>query len=417
LPRRPIAQRLASPAAKEQEPRPGVRQPPWRTAHRFAPRNTAAPPADAKLEDYTPLLRSLTGPFAWPRSLIAGLILLALLPNLTVIALLWFPAARTYWSKPTPAVEAAAPPNLRMTDNVRLAPPPAEKVGPVLTAPTTLEVKAGDEVAFPLELDGTDGVPVRSTVAISGLPPGTSISNGRPYGATGWNLKTDEIGDLHLVVASDFAGEANVRVQLVAPDGEVLAGAETALKVAANPAATSPPPVAETAADATGITAKSAPASPELAVVPAAAPDAAAPVAAKPVDATADVAAVAPDDAAPKSSAAPATVGTPDTGEADDGTWIKPSEYVNLRDGPSSSSKIIGVVPEGTKLKVIGRKRRWVQVTNPETAATGWVYGRYVDGLPGGSGGPANRPRRKDSSESDSDESMWTRFGRWLTGS
>jgi len=417
LPRRPIAQRLASPAAKEQEPRPGVRQPPGRTAYRFAPRNSSTPPADAKLEDYTPLLRSLTGPFAWPRSLIAGLILLALLPNLTLIALLWFPAARTYWSKPAPAVEAAAPPGLPMTDNVRLAPPPAEKVGPVLTAPTALEVKAGDDVAFPLELDGTDGVPVRSTVAISGLPPGTSISNGRPYGATGWNLKTDEIGDLHLVVANDFAGETKVRVQLVAPDGEVLAGAETALKVAADPAATSPP-VAETAADATGAAAESAPASPALAVVPAA-PTAAAPVAAKPVDATAETAAVAREDAAPKSSATPATVGTPDTAEADDGTWIKPSEYVNLRDGPSSSSKIIGVVPEGTKLKVTGRKRRWVQVTNPETAESGWVYGRYVDGLPEGSGGPAKRPRRKDSSDSDSDsdESMWTRFGRWLTGS
>jgi len=416
LPRRPIAQRLASPAAKEQEPRPGIRPLSGRIAHRFSPRDTAAPPADAKLEDYTPLLRSLTGPFAWPRSLIAGLILLALLPNLTVIALLWFPAARTYWSEPAPAVEAAAPPNLPMTDNVRFSPPPAEKVGPVLTAPTTLEVKAGDDVAFPLELDGTDGVPVRSTIAVSGLPPGTSISNGRPYGATEWNLKADEIGDLHLVVADDFAGETKVRVQLVAPDGEVLAGAETALKVAANPAATSPPPASESAVGVADTVAEPEPASPQLAVPGAAPPDAAAaPSAAKPTEATAAV--VAPSEAAPSPSAAPATVGTPATTEKDDGTWIKPSEYVNLRDGPSSSSKIIGVVPEGTKLKVIGRKRRWVQVTNPTTAENGWIYGRYVDGLPGGSGGPAKRPRRKDSSDSDSDDSMWTRLGRWFTGS
>ncbi len=419
MPRRPIAQRLASPAAKEQEPRPGLRPLSGRIAQRFAPRNTAAPPADAKLEDYTPLLRSLTGPFAWPRSLIAGLILLALLPNLTVIALLWFPAARTYWSEPAPAVEAAAPPNLPMTDNVRLAPPPAEKVGPVLTAPTTLEVTAGDDVAFPLELDGTDGVPVRSTIAVSGLPPGTSISNGRPYGATEWNLKADEIGDLHLVVADDFAGETKVRVQLVAPDGEVLAGAETALKVAANPAATSPAQAVEVVADVADAPASDSKASPPQVAAPvAAAPDAAAPSAAKPsAETTADVANVSTESAAPSPSAAPATVGTPDAADDDDGTWIKPSEYVNLRDGPSSSSKVIGVVPEGTKLKVLGRKRRWVQVTNPDTAATGWVYGRYVDGLPGGSGGPAKRPRRKDSSESDSDESMWTRFGRWLTGS
>lgn len=421
MPRRPLAQRLASPAAKEQAPRPGVRQPAGRAAHRITPRaESTAPPTDAKFEDYTPLLRSLTaGPFAWPRSLIAGLILLALLPNLTVIALLWFPAARTYWSEPAPAVEAAAPPTLPMTDNVRLVPPPAEKVGPVLTAPTTLEATASDDVAFPLELDGTDGVPVRSTIALSGLPPGTSISSGRPYGATGWNLKADEIGDLHLVLADDFAGETTVRVQLIAPDGEVLAGAETALKVAANPTATSLSPASESVVDAAdgadAPASESEPASPELAAPPAAAPDTAAPSATKPAHATADVATVSPEDTATSPSAAPATVGTADTAEADDGTWIKPSAYVNLRDGPSSSSKIIGVVPEGTKLKLIGRKRRWVQVTNPTTAETGWIYGRYVDGLPGGSGGPAKRPRRKESSGFD--DSMWTRFGRWLTGS
>jgi Bacterial SH3 domain len=418
LPRRPIAQRLASPAAKEQEPRPGVRQPQGRTAHRFAPRaESTAPVADAKFEDYAPLLRSLTaGPFAWPRSLIVGLILLALLPNLTVIVLLWFPAARTFWSEPAPAVEAAAPPTLPMADNVRMAPPPAEKVGPVLTAPMTLEAKAGDDVAFPLELDGTDGVPVRSTIAVSGLPPGTSISNGRPYGATGWNLKVDEIGDLHLALAGNFAGETTVRVQLVAPDGEVLAGAETALKVAANPAAASPAQAVEVVADVADAPPSDPKAvSPQLAAPGVAPPDDAAPSAAKPADAATAVANVSPEESSPKSSATPATVGTPNTADKDDGTWIRPSEYVNLRDGPSSSSTVIGVVPEGTKLKVLGRKRRWVQVTNPDTAATGWIYGRYVDGLPAGSGGPAKRPRHKE--PSDSDDSMWTRLGRWLTGS
>ena len=32
----------------------------------------------------------------------------------------------------------------------------------------------------------------------------------------------------------------------------------------------------------------------------------------------------------------------------------------------------------GTKLHEIGRKGGWVQVTNPATAETGWVYSRYV---------------------------------------
>ena len=175
-------------------------------------------------------------------------------------------------------------------------------------------------------------------------------------------------------------------MQLVAPDGEVLAGAETALKVAANPAATSRAQAVEVVADVADAPASESKASPPQVAAPvAAAPDAAAPSAAKPsAETTADVANVSTESAAPSPSAAPATVGTPDTAEADDGTWIKPSEYVNLRDGPSSSSKIIGVVPEGTKLKVIGRKRRWVQVTNPDDrgnrlglwALCGWSSGR-----------------------------------------
>ena len=62
-----------------------------------------------------------------------------------------------------------------------------------------LEATAGEDVTFPIALDGTDGVPARSIIAISGLPQGSMLSSGRPYGETEWNLKTDEIGDLHLI--------------------------------------------------------------------------------------------------------------------------------------------------------------------------------------------------------------------------
>jgi Bacterial SH3 domain len=388
-----------------------------RIAHRFAPRaQTAASQGELQSDDYAPLLRSLAGIAVWPRALIASLVLMALLPNLTVFALLWFPGARTFWSASEHAAKPSAAPVIPMTANVGLTPPP--ELRPVLTAPDRLEAKAGADVAFPLELDGTDGVPVRSSIAISGLPEGARLSNGRPYGTTGWNLKGDEIGDLHLAVAGSAAVETKIRVELIAPDGEVLAGAETLLKVTSDPAAASPP-VAEgpvNAAEPTEIEANAAPALASVAVVPA--PDAEpAPAAreANPGEAAPDHAGAAPAQLASTESAAPpATAAAPDD---NDGTWIKPTEYVNLRDGPSSSSTVVGVVPEGTKLKVMGRKRRWVQVTNPATAETGWIYGRYADGLPAGSGGAIKRPRRKDSSDSDSDESMWTKFGNWLSGS
>ena len=53
---------------------------------------------------------------------------------------------------------------------------------------------------------------------------------------------------------------------------------------------------------------------------------------------------------------------------------VKTSVFVNLRQGPSPSAKVIRVVAKGTKLRVVARKGRWVQVTDPATSAKGWIY-------------------------------------------
>ena len=66
---------------------------------------------------------------------------------------------------------------------------------PVLTAPAFLEATAGESVVLPIALDGTDGVPADSTIAVTGLPQGSTLSKGRPLGDTGWKLERDEIGD------------------------------------------------------------------------------------------------------------------------------------------------------------------------------------------------------------------------------
>jgi uncharacterized protein YraI len=106
-------------------------------------------------------------------------------------------------------------------------------------------------------------------------------------------------------------------------------------------------------------------------------------------------------------SSAPAQPAT-DDGDANS---IEPSDFVNLRSGPSSSSAIIGVIDKGTKLKVMDRKRGWLKVTNPKTSENGWIYSGYVAGL-GNSG-----HRRRRSRQVDSDESYWTQLGHWLSGS
>src|ERR1700693_3014512 len=147
------------------------------------------------------------------RILIAGLVLVALVPNLTLGAIFWLGVINPPWSKP------ATP-----------APAPA-----VLTAPATIEATAGEEISFPIALDGTDGVPARSVIAISGLPQGSQFSDGRPYGEMEWNLKSDQIGDLHLVLPNTANGESKLTIKLISPDDAVIADAETILKVASAP--------------------------------------------------------------------------------------------------------------------------------------------------------------------------------------
>ena len=103
---------------------------------------------------------------------------------------------------------------------------------PVLTAPAVLEATAGETILLPIALDGTDGVPVHSTIAITGLPQGSTLSDGRPYGETVWKLERNEIGDLHLVLPNNAGGQANLTIQLISPDATVVADAEILLQIA-----------------------------------------------------------------------------------------------------------------------------------------------------------------------------------------
>src|SRR5262245_10234216 len=97
------------------------------------------------------------------RMLIGGLIVAALVPNLILGAVFLFGGTNSSappLETPVPVTETASP--------------------AVLTTPPIVEAAAGDEVPFPIALDGADGVPARSIIAISGLPPGANFSDGRP---------------------------------------------------------------------------------------------------------------------------------------------------------------------------------------------------------------------------------------------
>ena len=289
--------------------------------------------ADQRL--LTPFLVFLSG----IRTVVAALILVALLPNLTLGAIFWL---GTPWSRPaTPRSSVSA---------AQSAVPP-----PVLSAPAMLEASAGEDVTFPIALDGTDGVPARSIIAVRGLPVGSKLSSGRPYDETEWNLKPDEIGDLHLVLPSIASGEAKLVIQLVATDGAIIADAATVLKVPANSAANIPASNIETELTEAQVSDERAQA-----------------VGEKGAEGTNLDAATATDGAP-----VPLPLRRPAQTSNDDADWITLTS-VNLRQGPTRSAPAISVVAKGAKLRVIGRKRSWVQVTDPATSEEGWIYARHV---------------------------------------
>jgi Bacterial SH3 domain len=327
------------------------------------------------------------------RMLIGGLIVAALVPNLILGSVFLFGGTNSS----APTAETAVP----VTD---AASPPA-----VLTTPPILRAAAGDQVPFPIALDGTDGVPARSIIAISGLPHGANFSDGRPYGDTEWNLRSDQIGDLRLILPDTASGESKLAIKLIAPDGAVVAHSDTTLEVA-------PAPTEQAGAPASADAALAA-IQEDVGVEERITPGQAA--AAPPGDAAT---APAEELAEPQSDNADQTASASAQTETEESAanTVRPSAYVNLRDGPSSSSRIVGVVAKGAKLSLTERKRGWLHVTDPATSKEGWIYSGYIEG------GKKSRPRvkrtartepaQKPASSSASSSSFWSNVGRWLGG-
>jgi len=286
----------------------------------------------------TPFLAFLPG----IRALVAGLILVALVPNLTLGAIFWLGVIGSPWSRPS-----THPPNESSVPAVQSAGP-----SPVLSSPEMLEAKAGGNITFPIALDGTDGVPARSIIAIRGLPQGSKLSSGRPYDETEWNLKPDEIGDLQLALPGNGSSEAKLIIQLVAPDGAIIADATTVLKVTTDSAAKAElaqPQVRDVQSEGLGSTGGG---------------DKVANV---------DAATTVSGHSVPLPSRRPVP-----TANDDGADWIKALAFVNLRQRPTRSAPAISVVAKGAKLRVLGRKKGWVQVSNPATAERGWIYAANI---------------------------------------
>jgi hypothetical protein len=295
------------------------------------------------------------------RVLLTVLIFVALLPNFTLVPLLWL----RFLDRPASAPEMIPAHQSPMTDqsidatqatlsaNRSSIVDPSTVTTPVLSAPSIVEATVGEDVSFPIAIDGTDGMPASSRIVIKGLPSGSKLSNGHPGSDSEWNLNPDEIGDLHLVLGNNAISDTKLAIQLVAPDGRVVADTATILKRTIEPQASVMAPGIGTQLTESQIFTEQ----PQRREVIG--------VTAKPTHPEANLSTADP---------APLPARNPKAENDDVGTkWIKPSTSVNLRKGPSSSAAIISVVKRATKLRAIGRKKGWVRVTNPATSETGWI--------------------------------------------
>ena len=406
MPTSPTTQRVPSPTTRDTP----LGTP--RIATRSAPRVLSGPPPpDRRVEGPAPT-RFLNRLVASPRALIAALVLLALVPNLTVAAFVWLPEM---WADP-PEAKVESPVRADATGAPDARPKETAKLAPALTVPSILEANAGEDIALPISLDGTDGVPFRSAIAVSGLPAGATLSGGRPYGATGWNLKPDEIGDLHLVLPDEAKGETRLAIQLVDSAGEIVAAAETTLRVAAKPEPALPAPPPNNDPNPVSTEAQAGEAPQDAAIDGK--PDGAQALNAVDEDPAPSAANDSLERSTPGKSADPAKLAPSDDGQTekdgDGANSVQPSTPVNLREGPTSSAAVIGVIAKDTKLKVLEQRRRWVKVINPESSESGWIYAPNLDGLPKSRDWSA----RSDAADEPSEprESIWKRMRNWLTG-
>ena len=237
-----LAAEISAQAPAPPEPTPTI------MAERFAPgqKAPAEGPSRAAVEPVMPgLIPQPAGGASANRWLLVASIFVSLVPTAAILALLWQGMIALPGTGTAPIVLDYD----RITDSQRasvaalpmIAAPPAVEIAVkpeiVLTAPGRLAARPGDEIAFDVAIDSAETLPARSVIAIRALPEGAVLSQGRPYADAEWNLRPDEIGDLRLTLPPTASGTSDVRVELVAADGSVLASAKTRLDIAPDPKA------------------------------------------------------------------------------------------------------------------------------------------------------------------------------------
>jgi hypothetical protein len=316
------------------------------------------------------------------KALISALALMALVPLAILFARLWPDMMQPHadsTSSTLPVANAAR----QETSPLEVA----------LSSPPKIAAHAGDVVAFPIAIDATGALPARSIVAITAVPQGASFSEGRPYGVTGWSLRPDEIAGLQLRLPAR-SGASDMRLDLIAGDGTVLSQSETRVSIASAPpqVATTDDPLSAEFAPLEQMTTEGAVESAPAAQVATA--EVTGSVADAPPAPVRSPLSVAGNESAPKVNAVKVvTIAPPHETKPHDGgyglgpateetqapdEWMETKTAVDMHAKAQQSSETVKVAQGGLKVRVTARDKNWVQVTDPKSSTTGWIYNRFL---------------------------------------
>jgi uncharacterized protein YgiM (DUF1202 family) len=57
---------------------------------------------------------------------------------------------------------------------------------------------------------------------------------------------------------------------------------------------------------------------------------------------------------------------------------LKVNSAANIRSGPSASAEIIGIAHAGAEVQAASRESGWVQIIDPWSSRTGWIYSKLL---------------------------------------
>src|SRR5688572_8399352 len=146
------------PAAPSPEPRRPLSGPGRQDPAKDRPQSAAAPAAPRR-----------TGPGV--KGLISWLVGTALVPIAILFVLLWQDMMRQHAERQATEGSAGAA-SLHGPGGTPQSKQVATSLEVVLTSPERIEARAGETVAFPLAIDATEALPLRSIVAVTGMPEG-----------------------------------------------------------------------------------------------------------------------------------------------------------------------------------------------------------------------------------------------------